>query len=100
MQMESMRAISKSVEIVMYLLQANRDPKKVNNHKIIPPQHTAILKWIKNSILFEEVKEEINYKYKSLFQIEEIMGTKIGFISSQNSKIDLSFLFRCFLNNN
>jgi len=48
------QAIVKAIEIIVYLSQANRYPKALNNIKIIPnlskhllSQHTAILKWIK-----------------------------------------------------
>ena len=68
----NIRAIGKSTEIAVYLSQVNRYPTEINNIKItphppkhLPPQHTAILKWVKNSISFDDIKEELKVKYKS-----------------------------------
>ncbi|CAF3210230.1 unnamed protein product [Rotaria sp. Silwood2] len=79
----NIQAIRKWAEIIVYLSQANRFPKELNNIKItshlpkhLPPQYTAIIKWVKNSISFDDVNIEITSKYNSLFLIEEIMGTK------------------------
>jgi len=78
----NIQAISKSAEIIVYLAQPNRYPKEINNIKItphppkhLPPQYSAILKWVNNYISFDDVKEEIKTKYESLFLIEEIIGT-------------------------
>ncbi|CAF1304812.1 unnamed protein product [Adineta steineri] len=78
----NLQVISKSAEIIVYLSQQKRYPKELNNIKIIshppkhlPPQFTAILKWVKNSISFDDIKEEINAKFKSIYLIEEIIRT-------------------------
>lgn len=91
----NIRAIVKSTEIAVYLSQAKRYPAEINNIKIIPhppkhlpPQHTAILKWVKNSISFGDLKDELKIKYNSLFLIEEIMGT----INDRNRHLRIELL--------
>jgi hypothetical protein len=41
----------------------------------LPPQHTAILKWINHSISNDDIREVLNSKYESIFSIEEMAGT-------------------------
>ncbi|CAF4389886.1 unnamed protein product, partial [Rotaria sp. Silwood2] len=90
----NIQAISKSTEIIVYLSQANRLPKELNDIKIIlhpprdlPPQYTAILKWAKSSVSFDDIKMEITAKYKSLCLSEETMGTKSD--RNRNLRIEL-----------
>ncbi|CAF1314756.1 unnamed protein product [Rotaria sordida] len=89
------RAIVKSTGIAVYLSQVNRYPKELNNIKItprprkhLPHQHTAILKWVKNSISFDDLKDELKAKYNSLFLIEEIMRT----INDRNRHLRIELL--------
>ncbi|CAF1186559.1 unnamed protein product [Rotaria magnacalcarata] len=91
----NIRAITKSAEIAVYLSQVKRYPTEINSIKItphppnhLPVQHTAILKWVKNSISFNDLKDEIKNKYNSLFLIEEIMGT----INDRNRHIRIELL--------
>jgi hypothetical protein len=39
----------------------------------LPPQHTAILKWINHSITKNDIKDELGSKYESVFSIEEMI---------------------------
>lgn len=91
----NIRIIVKSTEINVYLSQANRYPKQVNDIKItpyppkhLPPQHTAIVKWVKNTISLGDLKDELKIKYNSIFLIEEIMGT----INDRNRHLRIELL--------
>ncbi|CAF0874177.1 unnamed protein product [Didymodactylos carnosus] len=80
----NMQFVVKFTELYVYLCNDKRYPKKIMNIKLtpntpkhLPPQHTAILKWLKHSVTIEDVKEELNSKFISLFTIEKMMGTAI-----------------------
>ncbi|CAF1544419.1 unnamed protein product, partial [Didymodactylos carnosus] len=78
----NLHIITKETDIYIYLSKIERYPVELNNIKLqpyppshLPPQHTAIIKWVKNSISFDDIKEELEMKYKSLFKMEEMIGT-------------------------
>lgn len=77
-----LQIIIKTLELYVYLCKTDRYPKEVNGTKIVPscplhlpPQLIVILKWVNRSILIDEIKEELNSKYKSIFSIQEMVGT-------------------------
>ncbi|CAF2202110.1 unnamed protein product [Rotaria magnacalcarata] len=41
----------------------------------VTPQHTVIIKWVNNSFTDDDVREELNMKFESLFSIESMQGT-------------------------
>ena len=64
------------------MCKASRYPDELNGTKIVPrypshlpPQHTAILKWVNYTISTEDIREEMNTKYRSIFAIGEMAGT-------------------------
>ncbi|CAF0909408.1 unnamed protein product [Didymodactylos carnosus] len=68
--------IIKSTELYVYLCKPDRFPKKIMNIELkssppkhLPPQHTAILKWLSNTVSTEDLK------FNSIFSIEEMTGT-------------------------
>ncbi|CAF1304189.1 unnamed protein product, partial [Didymodactylos carnosus] len=68
--------IIKSTELYVYLCKPDRFPKKIMNIELkssppkhLPPQHTAILKWLSNTVSIEDLK------FNSIFSIEEMTGT-------------------------
>ncbi|CAF1292848.1 unnamed protein product [Didymodactylos carnosus] len=68
--------IIKSTELYVYLCKPDRFPKKIMNIELkssppkhLPPQHTAILKWLSNTVSIEDLK------FNSIFSIEEMIGT-------------------------
>ncbi|CAF4381649.1 unnamed protein product [Rotaria sp. Silwood2] len=74
--------IIKTTELYVYLCKSERYPKELNGVRIVPhhppdlpPQHIAILKWINYSILIDDIKDELNSRYESVFSIEEMAGT-------------------------
>jgi prefoldin subunit 5 len=78
----NLQMIIKTTELYVYLCKNERYPSELNNIKInpippayLPPQHTIILKWIKNSITDQDIKEELNMNYKSIRSISSMNGT-------------------------
>jgi len=74
--------IIKTTELYVYLYKNERYPSELNNIKINPippayllPQHSIVLKWIKNSIIDQDTKEELNINYKSIHSISTMNGT-------------------------
>lgn len=78
----NLQMIIKTTELYVYLCKNERYPKELNNIKInpippayLPPQHSIILKWIKNSITDQDIKDELIINYKSLHSISTMNGT-------------------------
>ncbi|CAF2015118.1 unnamed protein product [Rotaria magnacalcarata] len=78
----NIQALTKHIDLYVYLCKEERYPKEINNIKItphtpkhLPTQRSTILKWINNTISFNELKNELSEKYKSIYSIEEILGT-------------------------
>jgi hypothetical protein len=76
------------------LCSPQRYPKEIENIKItphppkhLPPQRSVILKWINNTFSINEIKEELELKYKSIYSIEDIIGS----LSSRNRHIRIDF---------
>jgi hypothetical protein len=77
-----LQIIIKTTELYVYLCKQERYPKELNDIKLtphppshLPPQHTAILKWINHTITKEDIKDDLSSKYESIFSIEEMVGT-------------------------
>jgi hypothetical protein len=77
-----LQIIIKTTELYVFLCKQERYPKELIDIKLtphppshLPPQHTAILKWINHTITKEDIKEELSSKYESIFSIEEMAGT-------------------------
>ncbi|CAF4628604.1 unnamed protein product, partial [Rotaria socialis] len=69
-------------------------PKEIDNIKIsphprknLPPQRSVILKWIKNSISCNELKEELEIKFKSIHSIVDIIGA----LNTRNRHLRIDF---------
>ncbi|CAF3849580.1 unnamed protein product [Rotaria sp. Silwood1] len=78
----NIQALTKNIDLYVYLCKEERYPKELNNIKIIPhapkhlpPQRSIIMKWIRNSISFNELKCELGERYKSIYSMKEIIGT-------------------------
>jgi hypothetical protein len=65
------------------LCKRDRYPNQFNNVKInpippihLPPQHTVIIKWVSNFFTDDDdVRDELNMKFESVFSIVSIQGT-------------------------
>ncbi|CAF1243722.1 unnamed protein product, partial [Didymodactylos carnosus] len=42
----------------------------------LPPQYTAVVKWIHNDVQDDDIREELKMKYKSIYYLESMHGTK------------------------
>ncbi|CAF2065187.1 unnamed protein product [Rotaria magnacalcarata] len=78
---ENIQGTTKVIDLYVFLCNPHRYPKEINNIKIsrhppkhLPPQRSVILKWIKNSISCNELKEELEIKVKSIYSIVDIIG--------------------------
>ncbi|CAF3342598.1 unnamed protein product [Rotaria sp. Silwood2] len=81
----NMQLIIKTTELYVYLCKKERYPDELINIKInpippthLPPQHTIILKWIKNSITDQDIKDELCINYKSIRSISTMNEKKIN----------------------
>ncbi|CAF1034549.1 unnamed protein product [Didymodactylos carnosus] len=78
----NIQGISKEIELYVYLCNIRRYPNEIDNVKMIPhppkhlpPQRSMILKWVKNTISSDEVKDELASRFKSIYTLEDIIGT-------------------------
>jgi hypothetical protein len=78
----NIQGTTKEIDLYVFLCNAQRYPNEIENIKItphppkhLPPQRSVILKWIKNEISTNEIKEELEIKYKSMYLLEDIIGT-------------------------
>ena len=78
----NLQMIIKTTELYIYLCNKDRYPNELLNFKIkpnppahLPPQHTIILKWIKNSIADNDIRDELDLIYKSIHSITTMNGT-------------------------
>ncbi|CAF4994406.1 unnamed protein product [Rotaria sp. Silwood1] len=90
----NIQGITKVIDLYVFLCNPQRYPKEINNFKItphppkhLPPQRSVILKWIKNSISCNELKEELEIKFKSIYSIRDIIGT----INTRNRHVRIDF---------
>ncbi|CAF1468600.1 unnamed protein product [Rotaria magnacalcarata] len=73
----------------------NNFPKEINNIKVtpvlptrLPPRNAIILKFIDNTIKLEDIQVHVKEKLKSVYTIEEMMGTMTTY-RSRHIRIDL-----------
>ncbi|CAF3794175.1 unnamed protein product [Rotaria sordida] len=78
----NLQMIIKTTELYIYLCNKDRYPNELFNFKIkpnppahLPPQHVVILKWVRNSIADNDIREELNMTYKSIHSISTMNGT-------------------------
>ncbi|CAF1120850.1 unnamed protein product [Rotaria sp. Silwood1] len=78
----NIQLIIKSTDLYVYLCKKDRYPNQINNVKInpippnhLPPQHTVIIKWVNNSFIDDDIRDELNMKFESIFLIESMHGT-------------------------
>ncbi|CAF4421766.1 unnamed protein product [Rotaria sp. Silwood2] len=76
------QGVTNEIDLYVFLCNIERYPKEVENIKItphppkrLPTQRSIIIKWIKNTITNDEIKEELEIKYKSIYALEDIIGT-------------------------
>lgn len=87
--------VIKDVDLFVYLYDAKRYPTKLENITILPdppkrlpPQYTVIVKFVKNGIETDEIRQEIKERYKSTFTVENMMGAMRS--NSRHIKVDFS----------
>ncbi|CAF4388241.1 unnamed protein product, partial [Rotaria socialis] len=92
---ENLQCFTRNVELFVFLCNPQNYPEKLLNTAIhpnppkrLPPQRSAILKYVPKDIHIDDIKKEISSKYKSLFNIEEMRGT-IG-ARNRHIRIELS----------
>ncbi|CAF1680789.1 unnamed protein product [Rotaria magnacalcarata] len=92
---DNLQCFTRSVELFVFLCNPQNYPEKLLNTTIhpnppkrLPPQRSAILKYVSKDIHIDDIKKEISSKYKSLFNIEEMRGT-IG-AKNRHIRIELS----------
>ncbi|CAF4676290.1 unnamed protein product, partial [Rotaria socialis] len=90
----NIQGTTKVIDLCVFLCNPHRYPKEIDNIKIsphpskhLPPQRSVILKWIKNSISCNELKEELEIKFKSIHSIVDIIGT----LSTRNRHLRIDF---------
>ncbi|CAF2267868.1 unnamed protein product [Rotaria magnacalcarata] len=90
----NIQGTTKVIDLYVFLCNPHRYPKEINNIKIsrhppkhLPPQRSAILKWIKNSISCNELKEELEINFKSIYSIVDI----IGILNTRNRHVRIDF---------
>ncbi|CAF4589736.1 unnamed protein product [Rotaria sp. Silwood2] len=90
-----MQLIIKTTELYVYLCKKERYPDELINIKInpippthLPPQHTIILKWIKNTITDQDIKDELCINYKSIRSISTMNGT----LNERTRHVKIAFL--------
>ncbi|CAF2962996.1 unnamed protein product [Rotaria sp. Silwood2] len=73
---------TKSMELFIYMCNINNYPEDINNRKIrpilptkLPARNAIILKFIDNKIKFEDIQIVVKEKMKSVYSIEEMLGT-------------------------
>ncbi|CAF1235139.1 unnamed protein product [Rotaria sp. Silwood1] len=91
----NIQLIINSTDLYVYLCKKDRYPNQLNNVKInpippnhLPPQHTVIIKWVHNSFTDDDIRDELNMKFESIFFIESMHGT----INEKNRHIKVEIL--------
>ncbi|CAF0807272.1 unnamed protein product [Didymodactylos carnosus] len=89
-----LNGVTKQIDLYVYLCDLKRYPNEVDKIKLtphpsrhLPPQRSTLLKWVKNSVSLNEVKEEFESKFKSIYSVEDIIGTK----NNRNRHIRIDF---------
>ncbi|CAF1547104.1 unnamed protein product, partial [Didymodactylos carnosus] len=77
----NVQMVIKTTELYVYLCKQERYPKTLNNTTIIPhlpahlpPQHIALIKYVKNLVTNDDVKDELNSRFESVFAIDSMSG--------------------------
>ncbi|CAF3382710.1 unnamed protein product [Rotaria socialis] len=90
----SLVCYTKYIELFIYMRNINNYPKEINNIKLtpvlptkLPPRNAIILKFIDNTIKLEDIQLQVKEKLKSVYAIEEMMGTMT--YRSRHIRIDL-----------
>ncbi|CAF1365526.1 unnamed protein product [Didymodactylos carnosus] len=90
----NLNGVTKQIDLYVYLCDLKRYPNEVDKIKLTPhpPRHlplqrSTLLKWVKNSVSLNEVKEELENKFKSIYSVEDIIGTK----NNRNRHIRIDF---------
>ncbi|CAF3332782.1 unnamed protein product [Rotaria sp. Silwood2] len=90
----SLVCYTKYIELFIYMCNINNYPKEMNNIKLtpvlptkLPPRNAIILKFIDNTIKLEDIQIHVKEKLKSVYAIEEMMGTMT--YRSRHIRIDL-----------
>ena len=85
---------TKSIELFIFMCDNSNYPPMVNNTiirpslpKRLPARNAIILKFIDNKIKFEEIQSTVNEKLKSVYAVEEMLGTMT--YRSRHIRIDL-----------
>ncbi|CAF2473851.1 unnamed protein product [Rotaria sp. Silwood2] len=85
---------TKDVDLFIYLCEAKRYPNKIENTYIVPdppkrlpPQNTVVIKFVRNDIELEEIRNEIKDRYKSTYTVENMLGT----LRSNNRHVRVDF---------
>ncbi|CAF4329004.1 unnamed protein product, partial [Rotaria sordida] len=91
----NIQLIIKTTDLYVYLCKKDRYPNELNHVKInpitptrLPPQHTVIIKWVNNLFIDDDISDELNMKFESIFSIESMYGT----INEKNPHIKLEIL--------
>jgi hypothetical protein len=84
----------KDIDLFIYLCDSKRYPTNLDNINIIPdppkrspPQNTVVIKFVRNDIEIDELRNVIKEKYKSVFTVENMMGA----MRSNNRHIRVDF---------
>ncbi|CAF4010967.1 unnamed protein product [Rotaria sordida] len=91
----NIQLIIKTTDLYVYLCKKDRYPNEVNHVKInpipptrLPPQHTVIIKWVNNLFTDDDISDELNMKFESIFSIESMYGL----INEKNRHIKVEIL--------
>lgn len=74
---------TKHTELFVYLCEPQNYPPTISSTEIspsrpkhLPAHHTLVLKYVPNDITIDEIKEEMNSSINSIFNLEEMIGSK------------------------
>ncbi|CAF2957415.1 unnamed protein product [Rotaria sp. Silwood2] len=78
----NIQLIIKTTDLYVYLCKKDRYPNQLNNVKInpippnhLPPQHTVIIKWVNNSFIDDDIRDELRMKFErgQLYSVDEYL---------------------------
>ncbi|CAF1667918.1 unnamed protein product [Rotaria magnacalcarata] len=85
---------AKDIELFVFLCDVNNYPKMLlqteilpSKPKHLPSQHSLIMKYVPNYITIEEMQKEVNIHINTLFNIEEMNGSKTS--KSRHLRIEI-----------
>lgn len=86
---------TKDVDLFIFLCDEKRYPAKIETIKItpnppkrLPPQHTVVIKFVRNDIETDEIRREIKERYESTFTVENMIGTMRS--NSRHIRVDFT----------